>query len=289
MHTSDPDRRAEAALGPTPTPAGARLDRSAVCVRCSYDLCGLAFDGQCPECGESIARSLAGDLLRGCSPEYLRTLCIGLRLISIGLCLTILVTLATVINDILDLGVREIDLTIHALSFLVDCVLLLGYWKYTALEPARAAIEQPTDARRIIRMTVVISFVTVTSTAMLRIFRPQDIQLNGVRTPAEVGVAIAGILVFLIWLVQFFALISYTSRIAARVPDAELVKRIRLYRWIIPAIFVGGMILVGLGPLIASIMYWSLLVRVRAGVARVAYASRYERDGVAADLPGRLG
>ena len=289
MHANDPDRRGATGTDAAPISAPARLDRSAVCVRCFYDLRGLPVNGNCPECGESIARSLSGDLLRGCTPEYLRTLCVGLRLMSIGLCLSVFVTLATIINDILNLGVPEISFSIYALSFMVDCVLLLGYWKYTTLEPTHAAVEQPTNARRIIRTTVVIAFATVSCTAMIRFLRPQDIRLTGIRTPAEIGIAIAGILVFLIWLVQFFAVMSYTARIVGRIPDDALVKRIRLYRWIIPTIFIGGIILIGLGPLVASIMYWSLLVRVRTGVAQVAYASRYERAGGAADLPGRLG
>lgn len=261
-------------------PAGAHLDRGAMCVRCSYDLRGLAVDGQCPECGESIARSLAGDLLRGCTLAYLRNLRVGLQIIAIGLFLTILVTLASLINDILAHGVREIDLSIHALSFVVECVLMLGYWKYTALDPGANGIEQPIDARRIVRVTVVLSLATATGTAMLRFLRPQDIKLTGLRTPAEIGFAIAGALVLLIWLVQFYAVMSYTWRIAARIPDAGLIKRIRLYRWMLPVIFVVGMIFAGLGPLVATIMYWSVLVRVRTGVARVEYAARYEKTGL---------
>jgi hypothetical protein len=48
--------------GPSPTPPakGYPVADDLTCVRCGYNLRGLASDGRCPECGETVERSLRG-------------------------------------------------------------------------------------------------------------------------------------------------------------------------------------------------------------------------------------
>ena len=55
---------------------------AATCIRCGYDLRGLAPDGRCPECGLPIARSaVPGDELRHAPPHWLASLSWGARLV----------------------------------------------------------------------------------------------------------------------------------------------------------------------------------------------------------------
>ena len=51
------------------------------CLNCGYNLRGLEEDGQCPECGVPIERSLHGNLLIYSSPEYVSSLHRGLTTI----------------------------------------------------------------------------------------------------------------------------------------------------------------------------------------------------------------
>lgn len=50
-----------------------------LCVECGYDLVGLAVDGDCPECGVAIARSLHERMLRFEPPDWLDSLARGVR------------------------------------------------------------------------------------------------------------------------------------------------------------------------------------------------------------------
>lgn len=54
-----------------------RLAQSLPCVRCGYDLRGLAPHGACPECGEEIARSAQSDRLRFANANWVRRLVWG--------------------------------------------------------------------------------------------------------------------------------------------------------------------------------------------------------------------
>lgn len=60
------------------------------CLSCGYNLRGLAPGGRCPECGVAIGRSAHGDLLRFCSPRWLRTITRGINLLILGLVLCLL-------------------------------------------------------------------------------------------------------------------------------------------------------------------------------------------------------
>ena len=49
------------------------------CISCSYNLRGLMSDGTCPECGESVARSVKGDYLMYCDPRWVGNLATGMN------------------------------------------------------------------------------------------------------------------------------------------------------------------------------------------------------------------
>jgi hypothetical protein len=62
---------------------------------------------------------------------------------------------------------------------------------------------------------------------------------------------------------QFFAAMLYIKWLATRLPSPRAEKRAKLMLWLGPVLYTGGLLLVGLGPLIALIMYYNLLEWVR--------------------------
>jgi hypothetical protein len=60
------------------------VESHALCRRCGYDLHGIPTDGLCPECGESVAASLRGNLLTAADPKWLASLLRGARMLLIG-------------------------------------------------------------------------------------------------------------------------------------------------------------------------------------------------------------
>jgi ACR3 family arsenite efflux pump ArsB len=71
--------------------------------------------------------------------------------------------------------------------------------------------------------------------------------------------------------------------LARRVPDQWIVKRATTYRWLLPVLTTVGVLLIGLGPLIALVLYWNLLDRMRKHLKAIV------ATGAPADLPSVAG
>lgn len=72
-----------------------------------------------------------------------------------------------------------------------------------------------------------------------------------------------GIVSVIAWAVLFFAVMRYTRWVAGRVPDQWIVRRTKTYMWLLPVLNTLGILLIGLGPIIALVLYWNLLDRLR--------------------------
>jgi hypothetical protein len=68
-------------------------------------------------------------------------------------------------------------------------------------------------------------------------------------------VGLVGLLGGVAQLVGFFASMTYMMRLARRLPDAAMERQAYLYRWLLPVVYVAGLIVCGLGPLAAFVMY----------------------------------
>jgi len=51
------------------------------CRRCAYNLRGLRPERRCPECGTPIGRSIVGDLLEYCDPDWVARLARGATIV----------------------------------------------------------------------------------------------------------------------------------------------------------------------------------------------------------------
>lgn len=79
--------------------------------------------------------------------------------------------------------------------------------------------------------------------------------------------AIAAILVNTVaWIIGFFAQMYYVRWLAPRIPSERVYKRAKLLTWLGPVIHIFGMLCMGIGPLIALVLYWNMLEWVRKDI-----------------------
>jgi hypothetical protein len=94
---------------------------------------------------------------------------------------------------------------------------------------------------------------------------------------------IVSLLSMIAWAVQFFAMMLYTRWLGSRVPDQWIIKRTKTYMWLLPLLTTVGVVLVGLGPIIALVLYWNLLDRMRKHLKSI------ESSGAPASLKNMAG
>ena len=63
--------------------------------------------------------------------------------------------------------------------------------------------------------------------------------------------------------VQFFAMMLYCRWIAQRIPDGAMVEQTRTYLWLLPLLSTVGAFCIGIGPLVAWVLYLILLWNLR--------------------------
>lgn len=272
-----------------PPTAGANPDRA--CISCGYSLRGLAVEGNCPECGTPVADSLRGTLLRHASPAYLAKVRMGIDLVLLGMLLTLLMTLVAVGAAIWMIALaaarggqgggmaaapfgavdRAMQLLLNFGGFAVACISLVGYLKLTTPDPQFAAVDQPLTARKFVRAMVIVQIATATVEVVLGAVAMGIPPTSGAMAGMTIAGGVSGVLQTLAWAAQFFAIMLYFRWLARRVPDAAMERQTRVYMWLLPALATVGAACVGIGPLVAAVLYcvmlWRLRGHVRAGEA----------------------
>lgn len=234
------------------------------CVACSYNLRGLPVLGICPECGHPVMDSLRGILLEFASRDYLAKVGSGLSLVLNGILLMIVMRVLEFFGRMVlsAVGVRleGLSLLVSVIGLGVSAMILFGYFRYSEPDPGFAGSESPDSARRVLRVAVIIQ-----AAAALIEFLMQVVLWATTITSLAVSLLSTAAVVFslIAWVVQFFAVMRYTEWLAKRVPDHFVVARTRRYRWLLPLISVVGAVAMMLGPLLALVLYWNLLHRVR--------------------------
>lgn len=238
-------------------------DRS--CIKCGYNLRGQAISAMCPECGTAVGDSMRGVLLQFAAPEYRATILKGHSWVLNGILVYILVMVLGVgLGMVSGMGggqIAGVELVLAGVGMAVNVWIFLGYLKLTEQDPQFTASEKQDSARQIVRIAAIVSIALGALGAMLQLLM---IAGTGISIALIAGLAaVVGIGGLIAWAVQFFAMMNYTRWLAGRVPDAWIVKRSRTYRWLLPVLATVGALAVGLGPLIALILYWNLLDRMR--------------------------
>jgi hypothetical protein len=166
--------------------------------------------------------------------------------------------------------VNKMQLWMSAATLPAAALSLLGWWLFSASDPAVSIGQNGQQSRLIIRITVIIvAIASALSFAFIAkaTFDPTAAILAGA----------AGVITSIANLVQFFASMLYVKWLAPRLPDMELVGRSVLYMWLLPVIFVVGSCLI-IGPLVAQIMFLLLLNRIRVRLSII-------RERQALDFP----
>ncbi|CAN5701460.1 hypothetical protein BH11PLA1_BH11PLA1_08510 [soil metagenome] len=256
-----------------------------LCARCQYDLEGLDAAGVCPECALPIADSLSGLMLANADGRYLRRLRTGLSLALNAILLYFICILSIAFAAFMALAavplLGALIILGAGIGILVSTVLsLIGYWYYTAPDPMYHGVEPPRNSRELVRYAVLYQFVVSVVTVVFSVLlRTGGTGSTGMRILLQ-------ILTYSSWaalILQFFCVMNYTAWLSARIPDVWVAQRARRYRWLIPVVAIVGLPLLFIGPLVALIMYWNLLDRVRKHIRALI------THGAPADLPKRLG
>lgn len=208
--------------------AASCIDQDIDCRRCGYNLRGLSTDGRCPECGNAVGRSIRGDFLRFCDPEWVEKLASGMNWIVASIVIGIIGgILAAFVGGGFAVAMTAGGGSINPIGFVIGGVLmqlavgavgLIGYWKVTTPDPGRPEAETGVNARQLVRGAQTIAYVAA----------PLQFALEQLAAIAGMVVAtIQGI----VGLVGTVAVFVYGRQLALRIPDDRLARHCRIVMW----------------------------------------------------------
>jgi hypothetical protein len=252
------------------------------CRSCGFNLRGLAPDGRCPECGAPVARSIYGDHLVYSDPSYLDGLRLGIvciivsaiiqcALIITGIAVGVVIVIG-VANDWLTLTSTPPWLAVGPDYLMLPIVMLAlyGWWRFSEPDPTIQSGDRGDLPRRVVRVTTAI---LVVATFLAVAMKSMAFSNPGIQPFADGMEAIHG----LTFITQFFASLLYIMWLAPRIPSPAIRKRARMYLWLLPVVFLGGCILLFIGPIVATVLYFLLLNSVRLALRTI----REQQDSLA--------
>ncbi len=237
------------------------------CIICGYDLKGLPRDGVCPECGTPVEQSYLPDLLHNRSPQYLQQLRSGLSFVLNGILVWVFLIIASVVVAVAGLSGLGIEILLALAGTGCSLAIMLGWWKLTTPDPGKPDASADLLSRRLIRIAVSVQ-LAATVFSLIPQFAIGQTLAPGMTAIVVLAFALS-LLSMVAWVVQFFAAMQYVRWLARRVPDQKLHNRAKRFMWLGPLLQTVGLLLLGLGPLIALVMYWNMLDAMRKHIKRM--------------------
>ncbi len=244
------------------------------CVSCGYNLLGLRTHVVCPECGIPVSRSMLGDLLEFASIEYVSKLYRGAQTVVGGILLYVIVMIVSLALAVLTVSagmsaamMSAIQLGTQIMALGATVAIAVGWWWLSEPNPAAIDPSSGSTSRQFVRVAagITVLFAVLQSAVGMVLQSGMNPATPGGTQVGLMGFAVlislAGLVVFA---VSYFSQMAYLKWLAPRFPNEWVFKRAKLMLWLGPVLYVVGAFCIGLGPLVALILYYNLVTRVRA-------------------------
>lgn len=186
------------------------------CIHCGYNLRGLTPGGMCPECGNPIAESLRGDLLRYANSKWLRRVQWGLAIAIFSVGIDIVLQFSAGWLSSL-YGPNRV---VFSLIWFVRALIAFAAAMFiTAREPRTSFQSSGVSLRQMIRTLAGVQTILPTINHFTPEF-PSLFWLFGFVTA------------MLIYIVKFVAELVFLRRLARRVPNKSLERSTTLLVWL---------------------------------------------------------
>lgn len=255
---------------PPTEPAG-----SSICFACDYPLGGLPSGAPCPECG-SPAGVADAFLIKNSEPVYQQKLLTGVSFVLNGIIAMILMAIVGIIISAISISnqqtatvaVGPLEVGLQFVSTAISVAIAYGWWLFSEADPKLVGGYDGGTPRQLVRVCVSINVIaSVVSFAIyLAAWLTSSALLAGVLL---VGV---GLIAGVSGIVAFFVQMLYVKWLAPRLPNASVFRRSKTLLWLGPVLFTVGLLLFGLGPLIALVLYWNMLDKVRKNLKVIVAA-----------------
>jgi hypothetical protein len=213
------------------------VDLDLSCRSCGYNLRGLTFGANCPECNTAVALSAKSDLLRFGDPNWTRRLSQGAGILAAGFVLTIAWMFVQFVAPRF-LPSSSLYILFRFGGLLPEALLFSGWWLVTKPDPSGAGEQQYGFSRRFTRIAASVLLVEIVFEAFawgISLARTANIAYSVIRSAVSLFLAGAHIAEF-----------NYLSLLAKRIPSDSLIANGRQLR--IAAPIVRG---------VASIVSWA--------------------------------
>lgn len=284
------------------------------CIRCTYALDGLATDAACPECGTPVAETLRQNLISGADLGYLKRIRGGLSVLLNGICLWFVVVVGLMAGNMaMQIGMMptgsgggfsfpawyfpaQVAGSVLTLGALL--IVLWGYWRFSERDPGLVFDEFGRRAdpasRLVLRWaTGVHAGAAVLSTAAGIVSLLWTSQMFSQMSQGQGAPAIppmgplfwistilgwlSGLAVYAAFGTAFFSSMFYARALALRIPDMTIHAKAKSRMIACPIWATVGVLLIGIGPLIALVLYYNLFHKLRKRLSQIIEAR--ERAG----------
>lgn len=223
------------------------------------------------------------DELKFSPPEYLAKLHQGVVIVLASVIVTILVSFAMAglafVAPLAAMSFGNVQVVMVVVLAALGIVAAYGWWLVSTPDPEGRLHPTAETARKIIRVVMLLgAAITCASTAHTIINPPAPMALPTPGGPQPAGPLFTSAMAIQMGFVlismaaaavMYFVQMMYVRWLAPRLPDAFVFERAKMLMWLGPLLYTVGMFCLGLGPIVALVLHWNLLDRVRKDLKRI--------------------